>query len=111
MVRPSTSVCILIALALAAGNLVAAEKALEKFVFEKAEMGVPFRITLYAEDDTAGKTAADAAFTRVEALNRIFSDYEDDSELTHLSRSSGGGHAIRVGDDLWTVLFRAQTLA
>jgi thiamine biosynthesis lipoprotein len=83
----------------------------QKFVFEKAEMGMPFRITLYAESEAVAKAASDAAFARVEALNRIFSDYEDDSEITLLSRSSGSGKAVKVSDELWTVLVRAQALA
>ena len=88
-----------------------AEEQLEKFVFEKAEMGVPFRITLYAKNEAKAKEAAEAGFARVEALNRIFSDYEDDSELTLLSRTSGSGRAVKVSDELWTVLERAQVMA
>ncbi len=88
-----------------------AEEALQKFAFEKAEMGVPFRITLFAESEAVAKTAADAGFARVAALNHIFSDYEDDSELTLLSRTSGSGRAVKVSAELWTVLERAQALA
>ena len=102
---------------LAAGTLLScvnaaySEERLEKFVFEKAEMGVPFRIALFAESEAKAKDAAEAGFARVEALNRIFSDYEDDSELTQLSRTSGQGRAVKVSDELWTVLSRAQLLA
>lgn len=92
-------------------NVARGEVRLEKFAFEKAEMGVPFRITLYAVSEAAAKNAAEAGFARVEALNRIFSDYEDDSELTQLSRTSGSGRAVKVSDELWTVLTRAQSLA
>lgn len=88
-----------------------AKEPLQKFAFEKAEMGVPFRITVFAESETKAKHAADAGFARVEELNRIFSDYEDDSEITRLSRASGSGRAVNVSDDLWTVLSRAQVLA
>ncbi len=84
---------------------------LQKFTFEKAEMGVPFRITIFAEKESAASAAADAAFARIEALNAIFSDYEDESELAQLSRSSGGGKAVKVSGELWTVLSRAQQLA
>jgi thiamine biosynthesis lipoprotein len=88
-----------------------ADDALQKFVFEKAEMGVPFRIALFAENEANAKDAAEAGFERVAALNRIFSDYEDDSELTRLSRTAGSGRAVKVSDDLWAVLSRAQLLA
>ena len=100
-----------IALALGVHFCVAADDALQKHVFEKAEMGVPFRITLYAADEDVAKRAAEAGFARVEALNRIFSDYEDDTELVRLSRTSGSGRAVKVSDELWTVLSRAQMLA
>ena len=84
---------------------------LQKFAFEKAEMGVPFHITIFAENESEASVAVDAAFARIEALNAIFSDYEDDSELAKLSQSSGGGNAVKVSEELWTVLSRAQQLA
>ena len=96
---------------LSCAGIARSEERLESFVFEKAEMGVPFRITLFSESETMAKSAADAGFARVAALNRIFSDYEDDSELTLLSRTSGSGRAVKVSDELWTVLSRAQSLA
>ena len=74
-------------------------------------MGVPFRITLYAVNEETAKRSAEDGFTRVAALNHIFSDYEDDSELTQLSRTSGQQRAVKVSDELWTVLSRAQVLA
>jgi thiamine biosynthesis lipoprotein len=39
------------------------------------------------------------------------SDYDPDSELSRLSRSSGQGKAVPVSDDLWFVLNTAQALA
>lgn len=91
--------------------LVARAAELQKFAFEKAEMGVPFQITIFAENESAASAAADAAYSRIEALNSIFSDYEDDSELSKLSQSSGGGKAVKLSEELWTVLSRAQKLA
>ncbi len=84
---------------------------LERFVFEKAEMGLPFRITLFAPGEYAAKAAADAAFARVEALNAVLSDYDDESEISRLSRTSGSGKAMPVSDDLWRVLERGQAVA
>ena len=83
----------------------------ERFVFEKAEMGVPFRITLYAENQDAAKKASDAAFQRVEVLNSIFSDYEYDSELSRLSRTSGENRAVSVSSELWKLLEQSQHFA
>jgi thiamine biosynthesis lipoprotein len=74
-------------------------------------MGVPFRIVLYAPDATGAQDAAHAAFNRVAQLNQIMSDYETDSELNELSRTSGQGKVVHVSDDLWRVLERAQHFA
>lgn len=92
------------------GAGVEAEK-MERFEFERPQMGVPFRIVIYAEDATKAKAASEAAFARVERLNEILSDYEYDSELSALSRASGSGQAVRVSAELWAVLERAQELA
>jgi thiamine biosynthesis lipoprotein len=85
--------------------------AAERFVFEKAEMGVPFRVTLFASDEVSARKATDAAFERVEALNAIFSDYDSDSELSKVSDSSGRGRPVSVSEDLWRVLEFAQGVA
>lgn len=84
---------------------------LRRFVYERAEMGVPFRITLYAAGEELARAAAEAAFERVEVLNSILSDYENDTELNRLARSSGKGKAVPVSTDLWRVLEASQALA
>ena len=96
-------------LALIAGAAAAEE--LQKFVYEKAEMGLPFRVSLYAADEATARAAADAAFERIAVLNGIMSDYDSDSELSRLSRSSGQGKAVPVSSTLWKVLVRAQEFA
>ena len=86
-----------------------AAEELRKFVFEKAEMGLPFRFSLYAVDEAAARAAADAAFERIAVLNGIMSDYDSDSELSRLSRTTGV--AVPVSTALWKVLAHAQALA
>ena len=88
-----------------------AEDGIQKFVFEKAEMGLPFRVLLYAPDEATAKAAADAAFERVAVLNSILSDYDPDSELSRLSQTSGQGRAVVVSSTLWPLLVRGQALA
>jgi thiamine biosynthesis lipoprotein len=88
-----------------------AEGELQKFVYEKAEMGLPFRVSMYAADEATAKAAADAAFERIAVLNNIMSDYDSDSEVSRLSRTSGEGKAVPVSSDLWKVLVRAQQFA
>src|SRR2546421_1018603 len=84
---------------------------LARFEYNQPEMGVPFRIVLYAPDKATADESAMAAFARIELLNNIFSDYESDSELSALSDSAGCGKAIKVSPELWRVLSRSQDLA
>src|SRR5687768_14438106 len=89
----------------------AAPASWQRYEFEQPQMGVPFRIVLYAPDPMTAEQAAQDAFARVAELNGSMSDYEFDSELSRLSRSSGSGRAIPLSPDLWIVLQRAQELA
>lgn len=84
---------------------------LPRFEYQRPEMGMDFRIVLYASTRELGDKAADAAFARIKQLNDIMSDYDEESELSKLSRSSGSGRAIALSVDLWFVLSRAQDLA
>jgi thiamine biosynthesis lipoprotein len=88
-----------------------AENATNRFEFSEPQMGLPFRIVLYAPDRALAETAARAAFRRIAQLNDILSDYDSDSELSRLSRTSGENRAVPVSDDLWFVLQRSQELA
>ncbi|OQB91160.1 MAG: Thiamine biosynthesis lipoprotein ApbE precursor [Verrucomicrobia bacterium ADurb.Bin118] len=82
-----------------------------RFEFTQPQMGVPFRMVVYAPDFTTASNAVHAAFARVAALNCVLSDYEDDSELTLLSRTAGSHRAVPVSADLWRVLVPAQRWA
>lgn len=81
---------------------------LERYEFERREMGMAFRISLYAETKEVANRAADAAYARIHELNGIFSDYEPESELMRLSRTGGEGKAVRVSEDMWKVLLKSQ---
>ena len=87
------------------------QRNLTRYEFERPEMGVPFRIILYASSGEIATNAAEAAFRRVSQLNDSMSDYEYDSELSKLSRTSGSGEKVKVSDDLWKVLERSQEIA
>jgi thiamine biosynthesis lipoprotein len=84
---------------------------LTRYEFERPEMGVPFRIVLYSPSPELATNAAEAAFKRVADLNHIMSDYEYESELSKLSRTSGSGQAVKVSEDLWNVLVKSQEIA
>lgn len=84
---------------------------LTRYEYQQAQMGLPFRIVLYASDQLSADRAAEAAFQRIKQLNDSMSDYEPESELSKLSRTSGSGNEVRVSPDLWRVLKRSQELA
>ena len=84
---------------------------LQRFEFSNPQMGVPFRIVVYARSDIQATNAAHQAFARVEQLNSILSDYDYDSEVSRLSRTSGSNLWVKVSDDLWRVLSLSQQFA
>jgi thiamine biosynthesis lipoprotein len=88
-----------------------AAAALNRFEFTEPQMGVPFRIVLYAPDRARAEAAARAAWARIAALNAVMSDYDSDSELSRLAATAGSGQAVPLSEDLWRVLERAQALA
>ena len=83
----------------------------QKYSFEKAEMGLPFRVSVYAADEVVAKEGAEAAFRRIEEVNAVMSDYDSDSELSRLSASAGSGKAVEVSEMLWKVLVHAEGMA
>ncbi|HKS36166.1 MAG TPA: FAD:protein FMN transferase [Verrucomicrobiae bacterium] len=84
---------------------------LQRHEFSEPQMGVPFRIVLYAADQEKATSSARAAFDRIRQLNDILSDYDDNSELSRLSKTSGQGRVIKVSDDLWRVLIQARKIS
>jgi thiamine biosynthesis lipoprotein len=74
-------------------------------------MAASIKLVLYATDEATANRAAEAAFARVHDLNAVLSDYDPESELRRLCRTSRKGVPVAVSDDLWRVLERAQTIA
>ena len=73
-------------------------------------MGTLWRITLYAPSQASASNAAQAAFARVAALDRMMTDYDPDSELMRLSKSPPG-RPVKVSRDLFQILKRSQEMA
>ena len=65
---------------------------LARFEYTQPQMGLSFRIVLYARSETEATTASSAAFSRIKELNDILSDYDADSELNHLNVGGPPGH-------------------
>lgn len=83
----------------------------ERYEFASRHMGSDFRIVLYADSDSIAVAASDSAFSRIEELNLIMSDYIDKSELNRFSRASGSGEQIKLSEDLFRVLSIAQRIS
>lgn len=85
-------------------------KPLRRFDFERIEMGVDFRIGLYACDQGVANDAAAAAFDRVRELNSKLSDYDASSEVRRLcEKPPRQWHT--VSRDLYAVLIHAGRLS
>lgn len=85
---------------------------LERYSFASNQMGTRFNIILYTDiPEAKAADIAKAAFARIGDLNRIMSDYDENSELNRLSRTSGSGEAVRVSDDLFKVLKESVRMA
>jgi len=94
-------------LAMLAGAAHAATEDLQRFEFSQLHMGTPFRIVLYTGDEAQARRASDAAYARIQEIDRIFSDYNPESEVSRLGRTAGSGRAVHVSPDLWRLLDRA----
>src|SRR5262249_49774852 len=86
------------------------EPALSRFTFTEPHMGTRFKIIVYASDERTANGAVKAAFQRIADLDGIMSDYRPASELMQLCKKAGG-EPVRVSEDLFTVLARAQEVA
>jgi FAD:protein FMN transferase len=90
--------------------MLAGRQALTRFEFSQVHMGAEFKIVLYAPDADLAAQSSEAAFRRIATLDAIMSDYHQGSELMRLCQQAGGP-PVRISDDLFRVLARAQQLA
>ncbi|HEV3168674.1 MAG TPA: FAD:protein FMN transferase [Isosphaeraceae bacterium] len=88
----------------------AGEPGLRRFEFVETHMGSPFKVVLYTTDEAAARRASQAAYARIAALDQALSDYNPESELMRLC-DQAGGPPVKVSDDLFTVLERAQDIS
>ena len=83
------------------------------YQYRQLHLGVQVRITLYAEKEENAKAAASAAFSRIAALEDVFSNYRSHSELSTLT-TSAYNQPVNVSDPLFALLeaslaFTAET--
>jgi thiamine biosynthesis lipoprotein len=82
----------------------------QRFEAVEPHMGTLVRVTVFTPDEQAARDAFRVAFDRIRALDGILSDYKADSELNAVTRTAVR-RAVRVSDDLFTVLRASQDLA
>lgn len=87
-------------------------QSMERYTFGSYEMGTRFQIILHTDKPEAeASEIAEKAFSRIGELNQIMSDYDEESELSQLSRTSGSGETVKVSRDLFTVLKESMRMA
>lgn len=83
----------------------------QRFQFIQPKMGSPFNLIFYASDSATATALANESFLLVDSLNRIFSDYMENSELSLLNKTSGSGQAIHISQPLYSILLQSKTAA
>ncbi len=73
----------------------------DRHEFSRSLMGTEFRIVAYHPDSVMLKEAVEKAFQRVAVLEKVFSDYMENSEVSWLSDK---GRAEDISNELWEVL-------
>lgn len=76
----------------------------ERYRDVRPAMGSTFEIVLYAPDETTAQRAFEAAYHRIDALNRVFSDYDSESEASRLSRQAPMDRSVPVSPEMLHVL-------
>jgi thiamine biosynthesis lipoprotein len=82
---------------------------LNRYEYKARHMGIVARVVVYAEAEADALAGARAAFSRIEALEAVFSNYRTDSEVELLARAPTGT-PIAVSADLLRVMLRSDTL-
>lgn len=77
---------------------------------EQVVMGKPVAVQLWADDRTRGMAAMAAVVAEMQRVERAFNVRRTDSELA-LANSAAADAAVRVSDELYTLLLRAVDLA
>ncbi len=79
-----------------------AQETLIRFHQSAAIMGTTFNLTFYTISQEHATLAANLAFKRIRELNGVFSDYQEDSEISKLSINTG--QRTPVSNDLWYLI-------
>ncbi len=89
---------------------------LARFQYRRILMGVEAQIILYAESEEDARSAAGAAFARMDELETVLSDYRNDSEVNlacaqALTATSANPVTVAISADLAQVVQRAEAFS
>ncbi len=84
---------------------------LERYESSNYKMGTSWNIIIYTTDEQSAQDAFHLCWDRVDQLNLIFSDYDEHSEASRLSKSSGSNIWMTISDELWEVLTFSHRLS
>jgi thiamine biosynthesis lipoprotein len=73
-------------------------------------MGTLAEVTAVAADKTAAQAAVEAAYARLEDVNRLMSDYQSDSEIGRLNRLEANA-SLTVSPETMACLLRAREVS
>ncbi len=76
--------------------------------FRETHLAVPVDFRVYATTEASANAAARAAYARIDELNQIFSDYEEESEARRLCRANG---PVKLSPELFFLLERSLALS
>lgn len=79
--------------------------------FFHPQMGTLFQIIVPTADSNFARQATNLAFARIDSLNQIFSDYQENSEISRLSKTAGTDAWVKVSPDMWRLLRIAQKIS
>lgn len=80
-----------------------------RFEYTHQQMGTQIRLVFYTSHNSKADSIATLAFHRIDELNKVLSDYREDSELNLLSKQAF--KEVTVTDDLFNVLQKAVEIS
>jgi thiamine biosynthesis lipoprotein len=83
---------------------VAGDEELQRYEATQRQLGTDVQVILYAESREQAEVALRAAFARIEQLDRVLSDYDENSEASQLGRMAPMRQPEAVSKDLWQAL-------
>lgn len=81
-----------------------------RFKHAREVMGTFAELTAYAADRDTARAAVEAGYVRLDDVNRLMSDYRDDSEISQLN-AAPPGEPFAVSPETWTCLKKAAAVS